>query len=509
MPSWMRPARTEAPDTSSESMPKHLSAFPGQAPDGGTFPPAGLAAQSLIDEKALPSWMKEAQQQQTPASGGISASSLLRQESVPDWMRTLQQPNAAPSSSSYEEQAGYQQQPEQPEQPARPTAPNPAALGHGFSARDLIDQQSLPTWMKSQDERNASNTPAPQTGPFGQPAQSTPGIQGTPPQQSGFSASSLLDPNTLPQWMRESGQDSRTNVTPPQPSWPTQTPPGSGPGWSVGMQSNASWPGIQAPATPPQPPMSTNPGQGGGMSASSLIDANALPEWLRNASDQRSQAGQPSQPVMGGGPRQSSYPIPPRAENVRVPSRPRSNEAGSSESSEVAANVFASMLGVASAAPNYPNQPPVQGPGSMQGQYQQGSQAGQWGQPAMPSSSLQSGGGIANTPSSMGGQQAYNPMNGPANMSTSIPGTPGSGSMGMAGNASMSGMANMAGMPGYGNSFPGSNPSQAGNPAAMNSSYHPGSAAPSMPAYPAEGDGDQKNAKKRGLFGAFLDWLAR
>jgi hypothetical protein len=55
-------------------------------------------------------------------------------------------------------------------------------------------------------------------------------------------------------------------------------------------------------------------------------------------------------------PRPGPYVNPPRGtENVRVPSRPR-GEMGLPESSEVAANVFASMLGVASHAPQFPPQ---------------------------------------------------------------------------------------------------------------------------------------------------------
>ncbi|GCE14321.1 hypothetical protein KTT_41800 [Tengunoibacter tsumagoiensis] len=106
------------------------------------------------------------------------------------------------------------------------------------------------------------------------------------------------------------------------------------------------------------------------MSASSFIDMNALPSWLRTAD----QGGQPGM----GGPaepagRPGGYSVPPRPDNMRVPSRPR-NELNPNESSEVAANVFASMLGVASSTPNYPNQPvnspygqPNQGPMGMPG----------------------------------------------------------------------------------------------------------------------------------------------
>ncbi len=99
-----------------------------------------------------------------------------------------------------------------------------------------------------------------------------------------------------------------------------------------------------------------------GLSAASFIDKNALPEWLRAASEQRQSppTSSVSPPPDGNmpqpAPRSGAYPVPPRgAENVRVPTRPR-GEMVPPESSEVAANVFASMLGVASHAPQFPPQ---------------------------------------------------------------------------------------------------------------------------------------------------------
>ena len=465
LPSWMRTERSETGGSSDMSMssPEHLSSFPGQAPDGGTFPPNGLAAQSLIDEKSLPSWMKEGSQPPPSAPGSLSASSLLQQDNVPDWMKTVQpQPNAAPAA--YQEQAGRFEQ--------STNAPRASDLGPGFSARDLLDQQALPSWMKSQSERSAS---APQTEPFGQTGQSA------SMQQSGLSASSLLDADSLPQWMREGGRDARPNATPPQPAWPTQTPPGW-PESNSNMPSNQAWSMGQTPPTPAQPPMQSNPAYGpnGSMPASSFVDANAIPEWLRNAGEQGSQGMPPAQAGPAGPQRQSPYAIPPRVDNVRVPSRPRgNNEPGASESSEVAANVFASMLGVASTAPTYPNQPnqpqrPSQQPLS---------QPEQMG--AMPSGSFSGPRAVPNTPNG-GGVSPYAPAN---TLGTSGGGIPAS--------------------PGYGNSFPGNNPGQAGNSNSMGSPYYPGMP-PSQPMHQSgEMNDDQKNAKKRGLFGAFLDWLSR
>ncbi len=487
LPSWMRSERAEANESSSLSAaaPERLPAFQNQIPDGGNFPATGFAAQSLIDEKSLPAWMKEGQQAPPPSPGSLSASSLLQQDNVPDWMKTLQQqPDANPAP--YRESAG---QFEQSTQSA--TSPSSNNLGPGFSAHDLLDQQALPSWMKPASEHN---TLVPQNDSFGQIG------QGTPVAQSGFSASSLLDADALPQWMREGGRNSQANTVPPQPAWPTQSSSGMGwsessssPNWSMGQNSSMASP----------PPMQTNAmtGQGSGLPASSFVDANALPEWLRNAADQSPQPMQSSQPDLSGS-RPGSYAIPPRVDNVRVPSRPRGNEPGASESSEVAANVFASMLGVASNAPTYPNQPqgayqqPAQAnqPGQMsQMPGQMGQAPGQMSQPSMPSGSFPGPHSIANTPPSLGGTPPYNPGGMPANAF----GTPDARGFSSA--------------PNYGNSFPGNNLNQAGNPASMGSPYRTGSVPP--PSQPgsqsAEMNGEQKNTKKRGLFGAFLDWLSR
>ena len=115
---------------------------------------------------------------------------------------------------------------------------------------------------------------------------------------------------------------------------------------------------------------------------------NALPDWLRA----------PENPGMGpantgnmgnvgansgaGGVRFNSFvpPQAPRAENMRVPSRPR-GEIAPHEQSEVAANVFSSMLGVASTAPSFSSQPTGQAFGDSQAS--QGFSAGQ-SQPSMP-----------------------------------------------------------------------------------------------------------------------------
>jgi hypothetical protein len=83
---------------------------------------------------------------------------------------------------------------------------------------------------------------------------------------------------------------------------------------------------------------------GNSLAAGSLVDMNALPSWLRAVD------GQPQGPVGG---RNAPPGTSPRIESARVPSRPRA-EMMQPEQSEVAANVFSSMLGVASNTPYYP-----------------------------------------------------------------------------------------------------------------------------------------------------------
>ena len=177
-----------------------------------------------------------------------------------------------------------------------PQQTSPAPL---FSASDLVDRQSLPTWMSS-SQPNQSVQPLNQATWQGNlpPAAPAPARYGDGGPQSGLPASSLLDFNSLPPWMREGQQ--------------AQGQPGSN-----------------------------------NMSAGSLIDANALPSWLRavDSQPQGSQAGRNAPPPL--------YGTSPRIESVRVPGRPRA-EMMPPEQSAVAANVFSSMLGVASSTPYYP-----------------------------------------------------------------------------------------------------------------------------------------------------------
>lgn len=350
LPRWMQPGQ---PDASQGLTGPHPALRPSSmsAPDtdGAVFPAGNMSAGSLIDEQSLPTWMRE----QPGDQQGMAAASLIQPDALPAWLREPQSGQAQPQSARPTQQAQpLPQAPMQLGQPQTPPAimsvppssswasapqgqpvssqpfPFPSAQGQapqpqaqtqppqqtqmpsmfpaqGLSGQDLIDPQSLPAWLANQP---------------GQPGQPGAAANGR-----NLSASSLLDMNALPPWLRENGQASQ-----------------QGP---MNMQGPMAPPATSMPQQPPA--------AGSNLAAASFIDMNALPDWLRASGD-----GQPGSGTMTGQPASGNMP---RAENMRVPGRPRGG-VGPQESSAAAANVFASMLGVSSNAPLLPGQQQGSGP---------------------------------------------------------------------------------------------------------------------------------------------------
>lgn len=525
LPSWMRPERASNADRTSVSdafNALHPSAGLSPTTEEGSLPPRGLNLQSLIDEQSLPSWMQEGKESKSAVpQSGFEASSLVDPEALPDWMRSPQasstvsplsaQPSIGTpnvSSGSADWMQTLQAQP--PTGPVAPLAPppnlqsippaqpsmwgaspewmktlqsqqsatassaaepaGPPSAGFstsafaepagppsaGFSARDLLDEQSLPPWMTQQQS--------------GQSA----AIQGGRPGQPGsLSPSSLIDQDALPSWMQES-------VRPPQQSYnsPAQSPASSP--FSVQPLQQSYNPSAQPPASgpfaiqPPQPsyPQNAPPAQGSGLTASSFVDMNALPPWLRSGEE----TGGPSQQDAGNYAVPGVPSGPPRVENMRVPSRPR-GEVNPNESSEAAANAFASVLGVASAAPQFPSAPPPSPYGqSVSAPVQQPPQTPH----GMP-------------PMSMPGQQPGQiPVPGIPGMPTQAPGYGGTG-------VSQQGYGSGV----YGQNYAGNTPMGAMPP---QTPYRGG--VPPTP-NPAQQGEEQKTQKKRGLVETLLGWLDR
>ncbi len=323
-PAW-RPASTSAPHT-----------------DEGNIPPEGLPARSLLGEQSLPSWVHSTTGSMpvTPDSQkNFSAASLIQPDDLPDWMKSMSQTP----------------QPSVPQSSVWGDAQPPASQisGNAYTPNPAYNKPQLP----------------PQ------------GFQGEP---SGLNASSLLDANSLPTWLREGDQ-----VQTDGPNQPGQASAGNS-----------------------------------GLAGSSLIDANAVPGWLRSFDDQQ----QTQMQSMGN---IRPYGTAPRIENMPVPSRPRA-EIAPQDQSEVAANVFSSVLGVASSAPYFPSpatgsqwqtpaqgaMPPSQGLQSGQPQPPAGMQ---WNAPVQPPGTTGGSQAQGNNPAAyQGGQQVVNPGGG----NISYPGMP-------------------------------------------------------------------------------------
>jgi hypothetical protein len=304
----------------------------------------------LIDEGALPSWMRQenAEMMEKGNSGkypawrpasmaapqtdeanlppeGISARSLIDERSLPSWLHSTTD--------------------------SMPVTPDSQ---QNFSAANLIQPDDLPDWMKSMSQ--SPQPPLPQNNVWGDAQSQASQVRANsftpnpaynnsllPPQSfqvesSGLDASSLLDTNLLPGWLREGDQI--------QTSGSNQS----------GQASNAN----------------------SGLAGSSFIDKNAVPGWLRSFDNQQ----QTNLQSMGNMPPHPGGTTP-RIENTPVPSRPR-GEIVPQEQSEVAANVFSSLLGVSSSTPYFP---PAEAGSQQQASAQEAtfpSQGFQKGQPQPP-----------------------------------------------------------------------------------------------------------------------------
>ena len=253
LPSWMHAQRNETQNVTGANMPVSMrsSTLPAPITDNTPFPATSITAQSLIDEKSLPSWMQDGQAPASlpakdgtvignrawiqegqvytpfPSESQISTEDLVEKESVPDWMKSLQQQSGGSGLRQPKQPTGTEGIEKKVEPLSLSSSPT-----SGFAARDLVDQQSLPPWL-TQLGKQAPTTSASHD-QLGQ--SSTQNEQSRPisPGQKKFAARDLIDQKSLPSWM---------------------------------VQPNSE------PARQSSQP-------GGGLPASSLLDMNALPSWL-------------------------------------------------------------------------------------------------------------------------------------------------------------------------------------------------------------------------------------
>jgi hypothetical protein len=495
MPSWMRQDQSRLAENSDAFPALSANTRPGSGPERQAFPANGLEANSLIDEQSLPAWMRGQDGGQPAPGQSMSANSLVQRDSLPAWMKSLDQsaPVAQPPVQSQQyglpvsqaqpptQVQSYNLPPQAPVTPPpstnlaqAPQAPLAYGLGQkGFSAGELVDSKSLPNWMT-----NGQGSPgqSPQTRPV--------------PTERGFMAGELIDQNALPNWMKSAQGQGKSD--PVSAMGVPVTGSGSGQGTGQGILGGVGMPAsslldISAMPAWMQESEQGNAGAGSAMgytpgtpqqpmSAGSLIDASTLPAWMRN-----SDVGQPASGARGA---QQS----PRAESMRVPSRPRA-EIVPQEQSEQAANVFSSMLGVAASSPFLPGQAQMQenNLGIVQGQ-QMSQPRPQPASPVLP-----------------GWQSPQQPVQAPTlqqqqawQMSGSLPGmattskTPGTG--GLQPGGMNSAQTNYAGQSGYG-----------GTSDTNRASAGPMSSAGSD----SKGEVQTARAKKKGFFDSIRDFISK
>ncbi|HEX6777676.1 MAG TPA: hypothetical protein VF099_05705, partial [Ktedonobacterales bacterium] len=374
LPTWMKPDAASTTGAGSGTGP---TAGPTGS-DSGIF-----SAAELVDTQSLPAWLKTEEAataaknpQPAPgsgpagsASGVFSAAELVDTQSLPAWLRADTSETA----------------PGQEQQPTGTASPTGSASGV-FSAAELVDTQSLPAWLKSEDQSAPPAGSAPATPANTDWKRSSSKIAAIP---TGFSGSELVDPDSLPAWLKgavadpsasQAGQSGPATQSSGQMSAAELVDTQSLPAWMRETGEGAAVSGTSGASQPSAGPASTASSQAGGFSAASLIDPEALPEWLhaaqgsegRGPSQQESDqpTGQPwSQPMSSplseqGGLTGASLidqeQLPNWLRNpttlqrdggqengpqARVPRRPRLSNEPNRAPSQAAANVFSSVLG--------------------------------------------------------------------------------------------------------------------------------------------------------------------
>jgi hypothetical protein len=355
--SGLAPSPTPGPATpypQQYGTPAALSGYHAGGQPGGS-----LAANALFDAGALPTWLGgtgnsgQPAQPATPLSGeGLQVSSLVDERALPIWLR--QEPEAPPAqtpqpgsvsrwlSAPVTEETmppvlnqvyGAAQIARTPTPPAPPgywgAAAPPAAppLPGAVPSAQLVDDSALPQWLRAQADSPAASPPV---GPSAAPGYQPPAAYGVGSSGAGatawggysphsamepqaqvpapssapagsFAASDLIEPSAMPAWVQQGG-------APPQPSFSSATgwtgqhvaagPVGvtgvhqgvaMNPGWDAAAMS-APADGASLPSWLQAPNAAAEPGGTGAWTAAqgavrrgreSMIPPAELPPWLR------------------------------------------------------------------------------------------------------------------------------------------------------------------------------------------------------------------------------------
>jgi hypothetical protein len=299
MPDWLREASQTSPLASVEGPAPATPARTG--PGAQTPESASFLASSLLDEASLPEWLRKIEADGPPApfqtsllptTGGLpagatsdifSAAELIDTQALPAWLKSGPEPNSTPGTTPA---------------PAAPVASAPASsLGSSsevFSAAELVDTQMLPSWLKSAGEASGSSDPA-SVPPEGAALEGASGA---------FSPAELIDTQALPAWLKAEGTSAEGEQTANYAGSPEDVGADSGtfsPAELIDTQALPAW--LKQEGAAPAPATSAADGRSEGVSklsplpagfakqqtgsfaAAELVDTQALPAWLKGATD--------------------------------------------------------------------------------------------------------------------------------------------------------------------------------------------------------------------------------
>jgi hypothetical protein len=217
---------------------------------GGT----GIAGQGQTEQQELPAWLESLRAHEKPVPNNAGAqpftiNELVDENATPSWMRQDQSRLTEAGASDA--------------LPVVSPGGNGLTFSNSLEASSLIDQQSLPTWLRGAQEQEQQ------------------------PTSQGFSASSLVQQDDLPPWMKNLAPAAEPQMSSQREEerygLPTQTPT-MPPLGSVNIPQTPQMPQTPQPMRSPimpQTPVYSELSPAQGFLAHSLVDQQAVPDWLK------------------------------------------------------------------------------------------------------------------------------------------------------------------------------------------------------------------------------------
>lgn len=184
-----------------------------------------MAAKSLIDEAALPAWLRAQQERASaypspaavsPAQGMSPADTrgVAPSEPMPAWLNQVYADANVPRLGGSQQLGGSPWAAPSAGMERSAYLPPASGMQPGLNSGDLVDESALPGWLRAQTGSLAPGDLGGRFGPSGTASAPAYGGQAGAPGMddalsSGsmrFSASDLIDPGALPDWVRSSAQ---------------------------------------------------------------------------------------------------------------------------------------------------------------------------------------------------------------------------------------------------------------------------------------------------------------